>query len=243
MLPVCGDGKRAGTEECDQGAANGDQPAFLISQPSGTHIGTNSLIRSQDVVSFYNYFSASSHTGFEVVGESRIYLYADALSGTLSMVLTHGIDFDTTGISQPPSHVNMDIAGLPIGVSVALADDVPAEFFMSGPTTAAGRWMFNQNSDGGVLSGFPFPGVWQVTVTPTFFTGITTWGWVRDDLQRIPLDMTEPITITAFDKTTSCRTNCTIPRCGDGVLDGGEVCDDGNTIDGDGCSSTCTSLH
>ena len=27
--------------------------------------------------------------------------------------------------------------------------------------------------------------------------------------------------------------------CGDGVLDAGEVCDDGNTTDGDGCSSTC----
>ncbi|MDC0118012.1 DUF4215 domain-containing protein [bacterium] len=27
--------------------------------------------------------------------------------------------------------------------------------------------------------------------------------------------------------------------CGDGVLDEGEACDDGNTMDGDGCSSTC----
>ena len=27
--------------------------------------------------------------------------------------------------------------------------------------------------------------------------------------------------------------------CGDGVLDEGEACDDGNTTDGDGCSSTC----
>ncbi|MDD3498137.1 MAG: hypothetical protein PHH24_01370 [Candidatus Moranbacteria bacterium] len=27
--------------------------------------------------------------------------------------------------------------------------------------------------------------------------------------------------------------------CGNGVLDPGETCDDGNTIDGDGCSSTC----
>lgn len=28
--------------------------------------------------------------------------------------------------------------------------------------------------------------------------------------------------------------------CGDGVLDGADVCDDGNTRDGDGCSATCT---
>jgi cysteine-rich repeat protein len=30
------------------------------------------------------------------------------------------------------------------------------------------------------------------------------------------------------------------PPCGNGTLDGGEECDDGNTVDGDGCSSTWT---
>src|SRR5262245_64031625 len=29
--------------------------------------------------------------------------------------------------------------------------------------------------------------------------------------------------------------------CGDGVIDPGEVCDDGNTADGDACNATCTS--
>jgi cysteine-rich repeat protein len=30
------------------------------------------------------------------------------------------------------------------------------------------------------------------------------------------------------------------PCCGDGILDAGEECDDGNTTSGDGCSATCT---
>ena len=30
-----------------------------------------------------------------------------------------------------------------------------------------------------------------------------------------------------------------IPVCGDGILQGGEFCDDGNTTDGDGCSALC----
>lgn len=34
-----------------------------------------------------------------------------------------------------------------------------------------------------------------------------------------------------------CRDDCTF--CGDGVLDFGEQCDDGNNIDGDGCSAFC----
>ena len=38
-----------------------------------------------------------------------------------------------------------------------------------------------------------------------------------------------------------CRTNCTKPRCGDGVVDTsfGEQCDDGNAKSGDGCAADC----
>ncbi len=40
----------------------------------------------------------------------------------------------------------------------------------------------------------------------------------------------------------SCRSDCSLTRCGDQVVDGirGEQCDDGNGIDGDGCSVSCT---
>ena len=37
----------------------------------------------------------------------------------------------------------------------------------------------------------------------------------------------------------ACRTDCTLPRCGDGVVDGGEECDDGNQESCDGCSRHC----
>ena len=34
--------------------------------------------------------------------------------------------------------------------------------------------------------------------------------------------------------------DCTEAQCGDGVLHAGvEACDDGNTVDGDGCNATC----
>jgi len=37
-----------------------------------------------------------------------------------------------------------------------------------------------------------------------------------------------------------CRTNCRIAGCGDGILDTPlEICDDGNTRNGDGCSQVC----
>jgi cysteine-rich repeat protein len=45
-------------------------------------------------------------------------------------------------------------------------------------------------------------------------------GWTLDD-----------VCLTALIKNT---------KCGDGVVDAGEQCDDGNTVNGDGCSATCT---
>ncbi|MGV3623932.1 MAG: DUF4215 domain-containing protein [Archangium sp.] len=241
-LPVCGDGVRASVEACDLGPANGDTPAFRITQPSGTRIGTDALVRRRTVQQFYDYRSASSHTGLEVVGESRIYLYADSATGRLSLVTTHGIDFTGPGTDQPASRVEFDITGLPPGVRVDVADDTPNEFFLGMNGTAFGRWNFDRNSDGGALGPLPFPGTWRITVTPRFMTGLTTWGWVRDDGTRIPLDMNEPITIEALDTASLCRVDCTVPRCGDGCFDAGEVCDDGNMTDGDTCSSDCRRL-
>ena len=40
-------------------------------------------------------------------------------------------------------------------------------------------------------------------------------------------------------KFSSIKLNCGGGTCGNGVLDYGEECDDGNNMDGDGCSSVC----
>ena len=37
----------------------------------------------------------------------------------------------------------------------------------------------------------------------------------------------------------ACRTDCRAPRCGDGVKDAGERCDDGDDDDSDGCTAAC----
>jgi cysteine-rich repeat protein len=38
----------------------------------------------------------------------------------------------------------------------------------------------------------------------------------------------------------SCTSSCTLgPHCGDGVIQGSEQCDDGNQVNGDGCSAAC----
>ena len=40
----------------------------------------------------------------------------------------------------------------------------------------------------------------------------------------------------------TCRTSCRLPRCGDGVTDATELCDDGNAVSGDGCDPDCQGL-
>jgi cysteine-rich repeat protein len=39
----------------------------------------------------------------------------------------------------------------------------------------------------------------------------------------------------------ACRTDCSLPRCGDRTIDGGEQCDDGNLRNCDGCKVSCVS--
>ncbi|MFT6627080.1 MAG: cysteine-rich repeat protein [Flavobacteriales bacterium] len=41
------------------------------------------------------------------------------------------------------------------------------------------------------------------------------------------------------DEPNTCRTNCTAPMCGDGIVDDGEDCDDANDIEDDTCSTVC----
>ena len=41
----------------------------------------------------------------------------------------------------------------------------------------------------------------------------------------------------------ACRTDCTLPSCGDEVKDSGELCDDGNHLSGDGCSDDCQHIE
>ncbi|MBO4705691.1 MAG: hypothetical protein J5647_08165 [Spirochaetaceae bacterium] len=44
---------------------------------------------------------------------------------------------------------------------------------------------------------------------------------------------------TGASKSVFCRANCTISRCGDGIKDFGEECDDGNNDDHDDCTNNC----
>ena len=242
LFAKCGDGfVLAGVEACDLGAQNGDRPALLLTQ-GALQRPVAPVDRGQQAVAFYAYSSASAHTGFEAARKSRLYLYLDLSTGALSLFTHHGIDLDSSGISQPQSDVAMAFLYLPESTIVSLADDKKDELYKDTPTSAIGDWHFNDNTDGGVLSTLPLPGSWSIDVVPTFAKGVDAWDYVDGDASMIPLDTAATANLTAFDSPSACRLDCTVPRCGDGILDGGEVCDDGNVAGGDGCAADCKSL-
>jgi len=233
---ICGDGfVHTGVEECDGGPVNANSPAFLLIQGSLIR-PVVPVARAESVASFYDYSSASAHTGFEKALTSRFFLYRDSNSGgQLGLVILHGVDDQ----GQPDSSVEQSLLGLPPGSFIAVEDDNKKEFRLLEPTNAQGVWDFHNNSDGGALSGFPNPGTFVIQISSNFISGIEDWQYIDGDGTPINLVKDVPAKLVAIATSTACRLDCTIPRCGDGILDGGEVCDDGNTIEGDGCSANC----
>jgi hypothetical protein len=231
----CGDGILGPGEQCDLGSDNEALPAFMVTQSESQFVATP-LARASSCEDFYGYSSSSAHTGYEALGTGRIFLYIDKSTLTLSLVFFQGIDQDSSGLEQPSAHVQLLFSGLPGGTTVAVSDDSD-ELLMTSMTTATGFWKFTNNSDGGALTNLSFPAAWEITVAPSFIDGVTAWTWLQSDGSLVNLDPTQPITIKAHSFASKCRPDCTIPRCGDGILDGGEICD------GNDCDNSCLSFR
>ena len=240
-VPICGDGAVDETEACDLGDDNEDRPAILLlhrelRQP------VMPVDRDEDAVSFYDYTSESSHTGFEEVDLSVAFLYRDVATERLSLILHHGIDEDSSGQTLDHGLIQMTIEGLPPTTMVALADEPHDEIVFEGDTFEV-LWEFWRNTDGVVFSPLPFPGEWEITMRIELRAGIERWRYVDADGEAIALAEEAEAVLKTFSSPSACRLDCTVPRCGDGIVDGGEICDDGNRRPGDGCGPDCLSLE
>jgi cysteine-rich repeat protein len=239
-LETCGNGMLDEGEVCDKGKANEDRPALGVIQGDTLRaLVPHPIDTTPDV--FYSYTSKSAHTGFEAVRTSRLF-YTHGPGG-LALTTLHGIDADSTGVMQRKGIVEQTFSGLPLGAGVVVADDGAQEFYSMGALTIHGHWAFEGNTDGGTLGPLPFPGTWTIEVVTSFETGIDAWQILGDtwayESAPIDLDAQEPAYLVAYETPSLCRRDCSIPRCGDGRLDGGEVCDDENTTSGDGCRADC----
>jgi cysteine-rich repeat protein len=243
--PFCGDGLLGPNEACDLGAQNEDRYALSYRQGNGPRVGVKPHSKAQSATSFYNFFSNSGHTGFEAAGASRLYFYRNTTNSVLSLVVHHSIDRDSSGIATPQSFAEFNFTGLPTSTFVALADDSPQEFNkpFNDPTRARGNWGFLDNTDGGVLANWPIPGNWKATLNAQWGGAPLVWEFMDGATQSFaPLDLASPLVLEAFSQPSACRLDCSVPSCGDGILDGGEVCDEGAANGTSGCASNCGAL-
>ncbi len=242
LVPSCGDGFVApASEACDRGPSNENRPAIELVADGATS-SVVPIRGNSGIVAFYDYQSASSHTGVEKLHTSNLFLYQQSAAQGLSLFTIHGIDLDSSGQSEGEGRVDQTFTGLPSQVFVALSDDKATEFHLGGAGQAIGHWTFNDNTDGGVLGGIPFPGAWTIEIDSSFIQSITAFRYDDPKIGPIAISGTTAV-LRALDTPSLCRTDCTVPRCGDGVLDGGEVCDDGNVVSGDGCSADCSTTN
>ena len=178
------------------------QRTFTLSQPGKPTITDVPIVRTaSSATDYYDYRSASSHTGLEDINMSTMFLHYDISQPTnpISLIITHGIDASTTGLVQPPATVNMTIVNIPTTTIVALSDD-GGEFEKTDATTAEGSWTFVNNTDGGILGAFPDDEDWEISISISGTVGagqsIDEWTY-RDPLgANIDLDFSQPFTIT-----------------------------------------------
>ena len=203
VVNLCGNGVVDFGEECDLGASNSDAPVTFHVAQNGGGFDVLPVVRDKSADAYYDYVGASSHTGLEIVNESRLYLFVDSTTHDLSFVINHNIFGAGSGSAKAS-------VTLPAGFTIVRSDE-PKELFATSSTTATGNWNWTNNTDGGVMSNLACPASWSITVSETFPKGITSWTWINADATRSPLVFGQDVTITSSNR---CRTNCTIPTCG-----------------------------
>ncbi len=235
--PVCGDSVVEGGEVCDQGPGNAHVPAYRVTH-GANGFDARPILRSESSVSFYDIGqSCHSNTGYEADGRIAFMVYQESDTGQRSLVLILGGDFRGNNGSA-----DVDIQGFEAD-PVLLSDDIwecngaGDELFWAGQGLVAGRFGWGDGmGDGGVVR-LDCPLSLTITVDPGW--NIDTLVWIDGDGTVKDIGFGDPILFECKVDPPACRDDCTPPTCGDGFLDPGEECDDGNLDDRDGCPNDC----
>ena len=113
------------------------------------------------------------------------------------------------------------------------------KFLDKNRTNGIKQVMFKPGSKGGTLQVNGGGGNWPYAVTQPQ-TAVAVRFQIGADIYCGDFSVfTKNIVGKVQAKNASAPANCTSPVCGDGIAAGTEECDDGGTMSGDGCSSTC----
>ncbi|AGC43165.1 hypothetical protein MYSTI_01833 [Myxococcus stipitatus DSM 14675] len=258
LRPICGDGKLGGVEVCDDGnQLSGDgcnsvcqvEPGYTCTgEPSVCDNNRAPTVDPAQATTPEDTPVVISITAADPDGDTLTYSYTTPAHGTLSLAGAsvtytpnanyHGADsFQVTvsdGKKQATATVSVTVT--PVNdAPVASSASVTVSFNTSTPITLVAT-----DVDGdaltytatapahGTLSGTGA----QLLYTPNVdFQGVDQFTFVAND--GAADSNTATLTITVRGP----------PVCGDGYLDSGEVCDDGNRAAGDGCRADCRGVE
>src|SRR5215470_2081607 len=129
-----------------------------------------------------------------------------------------------TGEGRPPRGRALAPDNTPLGPAFPVSDQLAAEI----RTTRL--------ANGNFVNAFYWRGEAWASVISLCTPGVSLCG---DGVVTPQCEQCDDGAANSDSAPDACRTDCRLPSCGDGVVDTGEQCDDGNTRDGDCCSSAC----
>ncbi len=167
---------------------------YEAEQPGSAATGVPVLRGAESAEAFYDYRSASSHTGYEAARRSVILLYRDTRVDDLSLVITNGVDNlgQPAGERQPSASMTMSFSGLPGAARVVVSDDGGELDLGRNP---AARWTFSDNADGGVIGNLTEMGNFELGVSTVFTQGMDSWLYPLGAGQWLTLDPALPLTL------------------------------------------------
>ncbi len=185
------------------------------------------------------FVEASTERAHAACMDTPVTITFDAGSGTPHCYTESGMTVCASKVS-PPADAMLTLGDNDGNTSPDLdnegdADGLVYTFSMGGQPFAVTSFDFTGLGSGGTLQPFKtgsesccsalYPDDGVVMPDPSDWSGISSFTWTVSGAGDGPNVM----------DNLSIVVQC----CGNGAVDGGEQCDDGNTLDGDCCSSTC----
>lgn len=248
--PVCGDGNLDAGEECDDGnTSNGD------GCNSTCHIEPVTVTFQQGANGYSGTVDTFLNAGAPTANNSAATTLVVDLAPSVQQVLMRFDNIFGTNPGQIPPGATIQSATLRVNITNASAAGANLHR-MAQSWNATDNWNTFSTGGGGIQAGteclstadvsslLNSTGLHSITVTNSVTAWLANpatnfgWAWLppaTDDSWQF--DSAEAA--TAGNRPLLTVVYIPAALCGNGDMDPGEECDDGNTSNGDGCDSTC----
>ncbi len=187
LIAVTGSGQETALEQ--------QTPSFFLARQGAFSTPITPLTQAGSAVDFYRFANDQPNTGLEVANQALVFLYRDANTRALSLIII---------LSKPGNvgggEATLRFDGLPSTAQITLRDDASDTYEFTPPAaTMTWRWLA-ERADGVVINGLPDE--FEIVITPTFIRGIDGWQVLSGDPispERLQLPSpVEPLVLSAF---------------------------------------------